>query len=391
MATPPRSQNTSPEFRGDHSFRDVDARDSCFAAEHGGDEPPTPSETPNKSLDLEQSGQNNMLLTSLMQDILSSLSNSCSISGNQDNPAVFADVDTVPGSGVNYQRRYSLPSRFLGVPNSQPYRGGNGGGGGSNSNNFVGSGISRLSRIPEFSPGLMVGSGARMNNTMTDGSRKTDPGSIIGVPFPHAVTSNNPWTPVSNSSSNNNSFYNTGISSSNLPPHSVPHAVAGVAHNITGSGESSVGSGNLTCYLVQFTCGRTDTFYIPHEISLTVSIGDYVVVEADRGEDLGRVIMDNINVPLPRRNSTAASIGSGGAHGGFSFDSFEMPDEGACGPMGGSSQSVLPKKIYRLAAGYEIESLLSKIRDEVNAIAVGQFKVQEWKLPMAITDAEYQW
>lgn len=74
---------------------------------------------------------------------------------------------------------------------------------------------------------------------------------------------------------------------------------------------------SLTCYLVQFTSGRTDTFYIAPSINvygyeepsnLKIKIGDYVVVEADRGEDLGRVLMDNINVPLPRKNS----VGHGG-------------------------------------------------------------------------------
>lgn len=79
----------------------------------------------------------------------------------------------------------------------------------------------------------------------------------------------------------------------------------------------------LTCFLVQFTSGRTDTFHVPQltaqqlqmnqmykELQLQqlqlddIAIGDYIVVEADRGEDLGRVIMNNIHVPMPRRNST---------------------------------------------------------------------------------------
>lgn len=56
-----------------------------------------------------------------------------------------------------------------------------------------------------------------------------------------------------------------------------------------------------------------------------------------------------------------------------------------------ANQTNFPKRIYRVASPLEIESLLGKVRDEVNAIAVGQYKVQEWKLPMVIIDSEYQW
>ncbi|KAI3631063.1 hypothetical protein MIR68_010553 [Amoeboaphelidium protococcarum] len=179
---------------------------------------------------------------------------------------------------------------------------------------------------------------------------------------------------------------------------------------------------SLTCYLVQFTSGRTDTFYIAPSINvygyeepsnLKIKIGDYVVVEADRGEDLGRVLMDNINVPLPRKNSS----GHGGQKNnqmlqhsqmqhfglGLGMDDqydFNYPgggmqmfggQQGAQSGSGNGGNNGMPKKIYRLASAVEIESLQSKIRDELNAIAVGQYKVQEWKLPMAIIDAEYQW
>lgn len=63
--------------------------------------------------------------------------------------------------------------------------------------------------------------------------------------------------------------------------------------------------------------------------------------------------------------------------------------QGAQSGSGNGGNNGMPKKIYRLASAVEIESLQSKIRDELNAIAVGQYKVQEWKLPMAIIDAEY--
>jgi cell fate regulator YaaT (PSP1 superfamily) len=157
---------------------------------------------------------------------------------------------------------------------------------------------------------------------------------------------------------------------------------------------------SLNCFLVQFTSGRTDTFYIPQnqhqpqhqEMVMDVQVGDYVVVEADRGEDLGRVIMDNINVPMPRRNSTSASQQQQQHHQQFhGMQGMGMDDCVGAGAEGSSGGNNLPKQIYRLAQPVEVESLLGKVRDELNAIAVGQYKVQEWKLPMAIIDAEYQW
>eukprot|EP00158_Paraphelidium_tribonemae_P002682 Partr_v1_DN25584_c0_g1_i1_m20562 putative PSP1 domain protein len=171
--------------------------------------------------------------------------------------------------------------------------------------------------------------------------------------------------------------------------------------SVSGSGNhqsnsSATGNGNscLDCYLVQFTSGRTDTYFIPHDSRLEIQVGDYVVVEADRGEDLGRVIMDSINVPLPRRNSTSGGlmISASSDTPSPTFDNLDDNMSSAAQSASSSaSASTMPKKIYRRAQPLEIESLLGKVRDEVNAIAVGQYKVQEWKLPMVIIDAEYQW
>lgn len=193
-------------------------------------------------------------------------------------------------------------------------------------------------------------------------------------------------------------------------PSTTAHASSLYGVGDGGRGMVGGGGGSIICYLVQFSSGRTDTYFIPHEAAFEVKVDDYVVVEADRGEDLGRVIMDNINVPLPRRNSAIAlsqpshchldpnssqssffdveDLNGGG--GGFSANGPAQPTT----PLSTSSlfsQHPFPKKIYRVAQAVEVVSLMRKIRDEVNAVAVGQFKVREWKLPMSIIDAEYQW
>jgi len=47
-------------------------------------------------------------------------------------------------------------------------------------------------------------------------------------------------------------------------------------------------------YVIEFKAGRTDYFYVPENSGLTIKIGDLVIVEADRGKDLGKVIVNNI-------------------------------------------------------------------------------------------------
>lgn len=168
---------------------------------------------------------------------------------------------------------------------------------------------------------------------------------------------------------------------------------------------------SLPCYLVQFTSGRTDTFYVPPDANsgangkqfqpqFKVIVGDYVVVEADRGEDLGRVIMDNINVPMPRRkagvgNNSLENVASGMENlfdvAGNANQANASNNALNSANQAGVNATNLPKRIYRLASAMEVESLLRKARDEMNAITVGQYKVQEWKLPMVIIDSEYQW
>lgn len=48
-------------------------------------------------------------------------------------------------------------------------------------------------------------------------------------------------------------------------------------------------------YIVEFKAGRTDLFYLT-DLSLDIRVGDLVIVEADRGKDLGKVINDTITL-----------------------------------------------------------------------------------------------
>ncbi|KAI8926614.1 PSP1 C-terminal conserved region-domain-containing protein [Entophlyctis helioformis] len=125
-------------------------------------------------------------------------------------------------------------------------------------------------------------------------------------------------------------------------------------------------------YVVEFKAGRTDFFFLADDSLGPLSLGDLVIVEADRGKDLGKIIENNINSPqelqLYQATHTDALIDT---HIG--------------------NKEVQPKRIFRLSAPQEIAMLLGKSQDEAKAMGVCQVKIRQKKLPMEIVDAEYQW
>ncbi|KAJ2304996.1 hypothetical protein IWW52_004972 [Coemansia sp. RSA 2704] len=120
--------------------------------------------------------------------------------------------------------------------------------------------------------------------------------------------------------------------------------------------------------------------------------GTYVLVEADRGVDLG-VIREEL---LGTETVLAFSSGSADASpGGFS-DHSTLDGDDAAGDHGGlarptSSKDVYVKRIFRAADQREVADLLgNKVLDEQNALSMCQTKVQQRKLSMCVVDAEFQ-
>lgn len=103
-------------------------------------------------------------------------------------------------------------------------------------------------------------------------------------------------------------------------------------------------------YQVQFTPIRSAVFNAPPKLSL--NIGDYVLTEADRGYDVGRVTA-NIKKPSQRDMKNL-------------------------------------KMIVRLASQHEIAQLPIKAERESKALALCQAKVAEMRIPMEVTAAEFQ-
>ena len=74
---------------------------------------------------------------------------------------------------------------------------------------------------------------------------------------------------------------------------------------------------NAPLYIVVFKAGRRDVFYCP-DPTLLISVGDRVIVEADRGSDLGTVVYDSLTPVEVRewqeRQATAALLSGAREH-----------------------------------------------------------------------------
>ncbi|KAI9753815.1 MAG: hypothetical protein M4579_004996 [Chaenotheca gracillima] len=173
---------------------------------------------------------------------------------------------------------------------------------------------------------------------------------------------------------------------------------------------------NQTLYVVTFKACRADVFYIQEGTGLQVSLGDLVIVEADRGTDLGTVA--NTDVPWSKakelkesyieehyrwlmifsRHSGNAANANGAGPTGYAPPHNGMGSAvGGMGPPTGqhtmqepTAGELKPKMIKRLAQAHEIQTLKDKEANEAKAKRVCQQKVQEHRLQMEILDAEFQ-
>ncbi|KAH0793591.1 PSP1 C-terminal conserved region family protein [Histomonas meleagridis] len=103
------------------------------------------------------------------------------------------------------------------------------------------------------------------------------------------------------------------------------------------------------CYQVEFHPSRSAWFYAPQKCKF--NIGDYVLTEADRGYDIGKV------VNIKKRPSVTDSRA---------------------------------KMIVRIAHEHEISQLPQKAESEKRALDLCRVKAAELGLPMEITGAEFQ-
>lgn len=165
-------------------------------------------------------------------------------------------------------------------------------------------------------------------------------------------------------------------------------------------------------YIVTFKAQRADLFYVQEATGLHVKKGDLVIVEADRGADLGTVASNNVPFTEAKelkdrymqehynwlmvfsrhgQNGTVAGPNPNGqpnttnsAIGGMSGS------PGQVGPQDLANSELKPKMIKRLAQPHEIQTLRDKEGNEAKAKRVCQQKVVEHRLNMEILEAEFQ-
>lgn len=151
-------------------------------------------------------------------------------------------------------------------------------------------------------------------------------------------------------------------------------------------------------YAIEFKAGRTEIFYVLEmdgKPQLQVKVGDLVIVEADRGEDLGKVTME-ISVTKLKQLMTSSINGSIGGSGASTPPGADKKHDDI-GPLTPElaalvhSKEIIPKRIHRLAQPADLKLLQAKAQEEAIAMVRCQSRIRQKKLPMEVVDAEYQW
>lgn len=111
-------------------------------------------------------------------------------------------------------------------------------------------------------------------------------------------------------------------------------------------------------FIVEFKAGRTDLYYLP-DPKMDVRVGDLVIVEADRGRDLGKVVNDGITVrevEAWQRQQVEKAQAQAQAQAQAGLGSGIGPDGQPTSPVGAASKKdINPKMIYAKAGPQETQ------------------------------------
>lgn len=170
-------------------------------------------------------------------------------------------------------------------------------------------------------------------------------------------------------------------------------------------------------YIVAFKCARADIYYVQPSTGLEVNEGDLVMVEADRGYDLGTVTHAGISWAKARElkekaldehfrwlmmfsshNQELAAADPTAAHGLMAQrgpqerDPYKKARDGMHGQSNESAYThdIKPRMIKRRAFNHEIANLREKEGNEAKAKRACQQKAREHGCHMEILDAEFQ-
>ena len=162
-------------------------------------------------------------------------------------------------------------------------------------------------------------------------------------------------------------------------------------------------------YIVSFKCKRSDIFYIPDNTGLAVKAGDTVIVEGDRGQDLGTVEVTNVTMEQAKKSKEdfsklhfkclmmfsrfyphIATLANNDEAFNEAMGKHAAGAAGAAVAMAPFEPEPRPKMIKRVAKPDEVHLLREKEGNEAKAKRVCQNKVSEHNLRMEILDAEFQ-
>jgi hypothetical protein len=166
-------------------------------------------------------------------------------------------------------------------------------------------------------------------------------------------------------------------------------------------------------YIVSFKCARVDVFYLLDNTGLNIKEGDIVIVEADRGQDLGTVQHAEVTPDDARnykrrygeeqykwlmmfsKNNNQGSVNPNaqvyGEENRGAGPSTAVNNAAGRGMSRDNFNNLKPKAIKRLANNHEIKMLAEKEGNEAKAKRTCQQKVAGLHLDMEILDAEWQW
>ncbi|GAA6049245.1 hypothetical protein JCM3770_005903 [Rhodotorula araucariae] len=198
------------------------------------------------------------------------------------------------------------------------------------------------------------------------------------------------------------------------PPPVVPHlAPPPGAPSLTAQAQNDMNLGRgvplhaippgAPLCIVGFKAGRKDLFFC-EDPSLRLEEGDLVIVEADRGRDVGKYIksctvdevhkfqQQMVELALGQLANPATGANAGVQGMGHALGQQQQGGQGANpAQLARMTKECQPKRIYGKAGPADTHALLAKAQDEIKALALVRSKVAQKGLPMEILDAEWQW
>lgn len=169
-----------------------------------------------------------------------------------------------------------------------------------------------------------------------------------------------------------------------------PSPVPASSHAYHPAGSFQLNSYTGPLWAVEFKSGRTEIFYVLEvegAPQCQCKVGDLVIVEADRGEDLGKITAE-ISVARMKSFIAGSEDATGTAVDGKPLEKNAISSELA---QLLRSKEIIPKRIHRLAQPADMKVLAAKSQEEALAMVRCQSRIRQKKLPMEVVDAEYQW